>query len=340
MSTVPAFWVTNFPAVEALAKSARRAEVRVLGTSAGGRPLYAFCYGEKQTMASTANYSSACGAFDKGCYVPLTDKKPVVLLLGAVHGAEVEGTAALINLLHLLEEGRDLRGDPHPGLLESAERLRLVIVPVCNPDGRARFPHESALGMTNAQQRYFFQGTWKDGSLCDYPKCKSVHPIKEASAHIGSYFNDNGVNLMHDNFFHPMARETQALLDLADAERADYIMQLHGGSNSLNAFLPTQYVTQEVNEAIHALSVRCDAAARAEGLSFRICNPPEARENGKTPPSFNLASALHHVCGGMSAVFESNQCVTDLPGAKLTHEEVYRSHLILFETLLKTALGQ
>jgi len=340
MSEVPSFWVTNLPAVEALAGSAQRAEVRVLATSPGGRPVHAFSYGERQAMASTANYSSACGAMDKGFYAPLTGKKPVVLLLGAVHGAEVEGTAALVNLLHLLEEGRDLRGETHPGLAELAGHLRLVIVPVCNPDGRARFPHESALGMTNAQQRYFFQGTWKDGSLCDYPKCKSVHPIREASEHIGSYFNDDGVNLMHDNFFHLMARETQALLDLADEERADFIVQLHGGSNSLNAFLPTQYVTREVNEAIHALSVRCDAAAQKEGLSFRICNPPKEREGGVTPPSFNLASALHHVCGGVSAVFESNQRVADLPGAKLTHEEVFRSHYILFEQLFAVALGK
>lgn len=336
MMTVPDYWITDLDHIARLAETARRAAVRELTRSAGGRPVFAFCYGEKQAFESTANYSSACGARDRSCYAPLRGKKPVVLLLGAVHGAEVEGTAALVNLIHCLEDGQDLRGDANAPLTEAANGLRLVIVPVCNPDGRARLPYESVLGMTMAEQRYWFQGTWKDGSLCDYPRCKTVHPIAGRCDHLGSYFNDDGVNLMHDNFFHPMARETQALLDLADAERADFIIQLHGGSNSCNSLLPTRYVTREAALAIHDLSLRCDEQARPEGLSFAVCPVPE-RESGETPPSFNLASALHHVCGAVSAVFESNQHVADYPGAKLTHDEVYRSHLILFEQLFKYA---
>ena len=338
MMAVPEFWITNLDHIDRQAKAARRATVRELTRSAGGRPLYAFCYGEKQMIESTANYSSACGAFDRTCYAPSEGKKPVVLLLGAVHGAEVEGTAALVNLIHCLEEGKDLRGDENAALMKAVKGIRLVIVPVCNPDGRARLPYESVLGMTMEEQRYWFQGTWKDGTLCDYPRCKKIHPIKAVSDHLGSYFNDDGVNIMHDNFFRPMARETQALLDLADEEKADFIIQLHGGSNSCNSLLPTHYVTRESLMAVHDLSVLCNEQAKREGLAFTICPVPE-RESGETPPSFNLASALHHVCGAVSAVFESNQHVADHPGVKLTHEQVYRSHLILLEQLFNIAAG-
>ena len=336
MLKVPEFWISNLDHIDRQAKTARRAEVREIARSAGGRPLYAFAYGDKQIMESTANYSSACGAFDRDCYAPLPGKKPVVLLLGAVHGAEVEGTAALVNLIHCLEEGKDLRGDENEALMKAAEDIRLVIVPVCNPDGRARLPYESVLGMTMKEMRYWFQGTWKDGSLCDYPRCKKVHPIKEASDHLGSYFNDDGVNIMHDNFFRPMARETQAILGLADEEKADFVIQLHGGGNCLNCLLPTHYVTKESLVAVHDLSVLCNERAKREGLAFTVCDVPE-RESGETPPSFNLASALHHVCGAVSAVFESNQHAAEHPGAKLTHDEVYRSHLILFEELFGMA---
>ena len=65
--------------------------------------------------------------------------------------------------------------------------------------------------------------------------------------------------------------------------------------------------------------------------------PIPPREGGEIPPSFNLVSALHHVCGAVSGLFESNQCVIDEPGVRLNHEQVYRSHMILFEQLFQMA---
>jgi len=332
MMEVPSYWVTDLEHISELARTARNAQVTNLGNSAGGRPVWAFSYGEKQELVGTANYSSACGAKDKNCYAPQKGKKPVVILLGAVHGAEIEGTAALINLIHLLEDGKDLRGEDNPALKQAVEGIRLVIVPVCNPDGRARFPFAAPEGMTMEEQRYWFQGTWKDGSLCGWPGCKEIHPIKDKCDFLGCYFNDDGVNIMHDNFFRPMAQETRYLIDLADEEKADYIIHLHGGSNSNNALCQPNYVTQESQERVFELAVRCDAEARKEGLSFAVISLPP-RERGETPPSFNLVSALHHVCGAVSAVFESNQHVAGSPGPKFSFDEIYRSHMILFEQI-------
>ena len=55
-------------------------------------------------------------------------------------GAVMESIAALQHLISLLESGRDLDGVEWPQLLESARQLRLVLVPVANPDGRPAFP--------------------------------------------------------------------------------------------------------------------------------------------------------------------------------------------------------
>lgn len=123
---------------------------------------------------------------------------------------------------------------------------------------------------------------------------------------------------------------TQAVLNLAVEEHANCILHLHGGSNSLNDLLQTAYVPLEINEAIRRLAERCHAAAQLEGLEFTVRDVP-SKETGNPPPSFNLASAAHHVCGAVSAVFESNQCISDLQGPKLSPDEVYRSHMILFE---------
>ena len=138
MQNAPAFWKTDLETIESWAKKARRAQTWSLCKSAGGRDVWAFAYGGKQEFTRRANYSSACGAHDKSCYAPVEGKKPVVALLGAVHGGETEGTAALVNLISLLETGKDLNGDAYPSLVEAAEGVRLVIVPVCNADGRAR----------------------------------------------------------------------------------------------------------------------------------------------------------------------------------------------------------
>ena len=327
---IPEYWQTDLSAVSAWAERARKASVRHLTDSAGGRPVWLFAYGEKEELHPSANYSSACGAHDVTCYLDRKQKKPVVLLVGAVHGQETEGTAALLNLISLLETGADLAGRPNSAMLEAAARVRLLIIPVMNPDGRARVKPAAMIGCTLGELRYWGQGTWLDGSPCCWPDCKKVHPIREAVAFLGGYFNDDGVNLMHDQFFHPMARETAALLELAEEEFVDCALQLHGGSNSVNDLLVTSYVPLETSEAIRQLAVRCDAAARKEGLYFTIRDLP-GRESGSTPPSFNLASALHHVCGAVSSTFESNECICDEPGPKQTYEEILRGHMILFE---------
>lgn len=341
MMEVPSFWKTDLETIARMADEAKTAQISELCRTAGNRPLLAFSYGEKQDITHTANYSSACGASNKSKYAPVEGKKPVVLLLGAEHGGETEGTAACMNLISLMETGADLNGDRHDSLVEAAKQVRLVIVPVCNPDGRARVQPAGMIGCTGYELRYWMQGTWKDGSLCGWPGCKEVHPIKDHVDFLGGYFNDDGVNLMHDNFFHPMARETQALLDLCDSESADWIIHLHGGSNSTNHLLQARYVTRECQEAIQNLAVRCDRFARENtpDLRFHIAEIP-GKESGATPPTFNLASAAHHVCGGVSTIFESNQCIIDEPGTHYNHEQVYRSHRILFEQCFLTAAGK
>ncbi len=335
----PAFWMSKLSDIEALWESAQKAsERRILTRSPGGRPVYMFAYGPKKEHKGTANWSSALGAHDAGCFRNPENKQKTVVLIGAEHGAETEGVAGLTNLITLLETGRELTGLTNDPLLESAEGVRLVIVPVANPDGRARVVPDAMVGVTGEELRYWDQGTWKDGSLCGWPECKKVHPIRGVSF-LGGYFNDDGVNLMHDNFFHPMARETQALLDLCAEEQADIVLHLHGGSNSAGTLLETNYATAEVGEAISALSLRCYNAGQLEGLTFSRTGKSGV-PSGKNPPSFNLVSAAHHVSGAVSVCYESNECIIDQKGPHLTHEQITRMHMILFEQAMRMVKGE
>ena len=81
MHEIPRWWQTTLEEIEQAAQSARKAQIMRLCHTPGGRPVTAFAYGEKQDIVSQANYSSACGAHEVGCYAPKAGKKPVVILL-------------------------------------------------------------------------------------------------------------------------------------------------------------------------------------------------------------------------------------------------------------------
>ena len=336
----PAFWKTKLEYIEQIYNEAKNcSEKRVLCLSAGERPMHMLAYGEKKQLG-TANLSSALGARDKSCFCP-NGQKPCVILIGAEHGQETEGVAALTNLISLLETGVDLAGRRNDAMLELISGIRLVIIPVANVDGRARVEPDCMVGRKFEELRYWGQGTWTDGSLCGWPECKKIHPMKDAAGFLGGYYNDDGINLMHDRFYRPWARETQAIFDLCESEAADYIIHLHGGGNIKGGMLPTDYVTKECSEAIEALYQRCQARGDKEGLEYFHGAIPSV-PSGVNPPPFNLVSATHHISGAVSACYESNEGILDEPGmpTRLTHEQILRMHEILFEELFAMAQGK
>lgn len=330
-------WVSDYESILRLYDRAEKAQKQILCQTPGKRSVVCLSYGDAGESKSFANYSSACGAMNPACYKSKR-VKPTVILIAGVHGQETEGIAALYNLITLMETGFLPDGTEKNELLALAKRLRLVIVPIANPDGRARVEPDAIVGLTGKELRYWGQGTWQDGSLCGWPECKAVHPMR-AYGFLGGYFNDDGINIMHDNFFSPMAKETAALLKLADTEKPDCIYQLHGGSNSMNALLQPHYVPKEINQAIFEIAGIANEHGEKEGLPFSILPIPDV-PSGKNPPSFNLVSALHHVCGAVSACFESNEGLIDEGGPCWNREQILRSHEILFEETFRYFLNK
>lgn len=329
------FWMTKLEEIEQSMKNVRRGKSSVLASSAGGRDIYLVEYGEKEDFARRANYNSACGAGDPNHYARKDrTAKPVLLIVGGVHGGELEGIAAVMNLVRLLETGTDYRGKRNDYLYRNADGFRLLLVPCLNPDGRARLPVDTLIDESFDTFVRYMQGTWNDGTLCSWPDCKAVHPIRDASGFLGSYFNDDGINLMHDNFFKPWARETEALLGLADREAVDFHVSLHGGSNTPVHFPTVHYLLAFIQRKHQAFNLRMEEACRARGLPFVLVDQTAVDESRQPYPSFNLSSAVHHACGGMSMTFESNMGL-GAPGVKLTEEEILDSHFLLFEEMLR-----
>jgi hypothetical protein len=238
-----------------------------------------------------------------------------------------------MNLISLIDTGKDLRGKEVPEVMDALDacKCRLIIVPIYNIDGRARCVPDSMIDELPEGLRHHGQGRWKDGSLCGYPECKRIHPIKDASGFLGSYFNDDGINLMHDNFFAPMASETVALMKLCDEEAPNCVIALHGGSNTTNELLQPDYVPKYVNREVYALATEIAKNQEALGLKTHIRPFPD--QDPKTPPPFNLTTAIHHVCGAISSTYESNEGLIDHNA--FGAEEILLHHYCLFKGMFE-----
>jgi hypothetical protein len=157
---------------------------------------------------------------------------------------------------------------------------------------------------------------------------------------LGAYFNDDGVNLMHDDFFLPAARETEAILRLARREAPDLAVSLHSHEHA-PVVLQTTYVPAFMKERIQSLSARLKARYDREGLPYGSVAAPQTEDPRPGPrSSFNLASALHHVSGAMAFVFEcSHGSVSERSSTPIvSHAQILDVQLTLYEEMLGFAL--
>ena len=341
---IPDFYRGTLEDIDSEVAGINRGQVEVIATSPGGLPVYAVYYGEKQDPGSRANYNSAVGARDASSYARKdSTTHPVIYFLGPVHGQEAEGIVGLVNLIRIAETGMDHRGRVWPRLRGMLDSCRVIIVPCGNPDGRKRCPYDSFVGLPTPIMTKYGQGTRKDGSSWGWPGAKALHPMQGDVGILGAYFNDDGINMMHDDFFSPMARETEAILDIARKEAPDMTVSLHSHENK-PLILQANYVSWFAKERIDSLARKVNRRYRMEELPA----VPEAwfggprKEDEESPPtaSFNLVSALHQVSGTLSFVFECSH--GSLPEASdepiVNHGDILDIQIYLYEEMLDYAL--
>lgn len=332
---LPEYWKGTLEDIEETVKNVKLSTVEEF-LSAGERKIYRLFYGEKNKFNRTANYSSAAGARNINCYADKSYKnyRPTVFYVGGIHGFEFEGTVALLNLINIIETGKDYAGNSYPKLSKMIDKVNLCIIPCANPDGRERVPFASAEGINLEEFRYYAQGTWADGSLCDWPKCKTIHPMRgEKVGHLGAYYNDDGINLMHDLFPFPVAGETKLLFDTVDEYVPDMTVLLHGGANSNTTILPPAAVHLSYIEETERFSQQLAKRLECEGLQMDVCKAEQVIAD-KRIPNYNLASALTNTCGEPCITYETNQGL-NFSGTKLTLDEIYVHHMLLFEELCR-----
>ena len=343
MSNIPVYWKTRLDEVEETLKLVKKGKVTKVYDSAGGRPIYKVEYGTSNfpTPKGTANLSSAIGGQSYEAYADKTgvDYIPTVFLVGCIHGGEFEGTAAILNLIKLIETGTDYAGNRNDDIVSLAERSHLILIPMVNPDGRSHIPFDSYVGRTFQDLRYYNQGAWKDGSLCGWPDCKKIHPIKDYVSYLGGYFNDDGVNMMHEDYFSAnVSSGSRLVLDVCRTEAPDISILLHGGSNCTNCLFPVYYISGNARKAIMAFQESYKELCDKNGVRYQITPFPSCEEDHSRFKPFTLTSAMHHCCGEPAFTFESNQGLCDHGNVIYDYDEIYKAHMLLFAEMIRFAL--
>jgi hypothetical protein len=337
---LPKFWVGDETSLPGSFSELSKGEVRVITVTPGGRPLYLVSYGTREGGSGEANFNSAIGGRLPSAYMDKASRKrPVILFVGPVHGQEVEALTGLVNLIQVMEAGRDLRGRNQAQLKKLGDRCRLLIVPSGNPDGIARFEPRTLNDMSVDDLRFWGQGTWSDETFCDWPEVKRVHPmIGPRVGFLGCYFNDDGINPMHDEFFRPMGPEAPAILKLAREEGPDLAVSLHS-HGAKPALLRPAFITLDGQNKIRELSKQYYRLLKKNNLPYGQVF--EARpEMGNPPPSFNLTSAIYHVSGAFSFTFECPHGLSDDSACRVNLEQILDIQLLLYEAMMEFALNQ
>jgi heparin/heparan-sulfate lyase len=175
---LPEFWVGDMDRLKQRLSNLKKAEATTIAQSPGGRPVQLIAFGQHEQVRHRANFNSAIGGQEPAAYMDKTARrKPVILLVGPVHGAEVEGLTGLVNLATIMDTGHDLAGRNQSELCALGQQCCLLIIPTGNPDGTARFEPRALLGMEEDDLRFWGQGTWSDDTFCDWPQSKRQHPM-------------------------------------------------------------------------------------------------------------------------------------------------------------------
>lgn len=306
--TIPDFWVGALDEVTRFLETRiRKGTVRVIGKTAGSRPIRAVFYGEPRKGKGTTTFSGSLGFGDSRAYTGPEHLKKVYMAMCGVHGGEFEGMVGAVNLLSVIETGADLRGKPWPGVAAAARALdRIIVIPITNPDGRARIPLRMLkhYGTDYTVHEYFNTGAKPDGTIIGWPQCKENIPLDFSTTQFpGGYPNDAGVNIQHDDFFGARQPETQALFGLTAAERPDLVMNMHTGAQFMHPLRP--FVEPVLNGAFEVLYRRVMTGLTTAGLARTDDAAVEANPSRERMSPYNLDTALNLHCGALSVVVES-----------------------------------
>ncbi len=332
---VPDWWTSREPQIQGfLDRQVPADRVRMLANSPGGRPVRAAFFGDAEPeLLGPANFNAALGAQQPEAYCRRRERKrPVLMILAGVHGAEVEGMIGALSAINVFQTGSDIAGNPQPDLADRLRQLRVIVIPLANPDGRVRVPYDGWLGLPCDEMHRVGQGTRRDGSSYGWPACKAVHPMAGDVGGLGGYFDDAGVNMMHDEWSASMSPVTAAVLRLIREEAPDIVLNCHSHAN-VPSILHTAYAPQAVKENVAAFALKLYTNLTRADLPHPddLPWPRVDGARGEVPPAMNLTSMMYHVGAALPMTFECPHGFTD-GRARVNYEQILAIHHVLLRS--------
>ena len=302
----PSWWLTKPDEIREFLESLRGVEVEEIGKTAGGRPIIAAFWGEKEMMpgrTSKSLASSIAGGDPETFYGKGERKRQSLMFVGASHGTEVEGTVAALNFMNILVKGKDLLGRRQTELAREGRKHRFVLIPIQNVAGRERaLDHVHWINVNPDYMSMISQGSLKNGEILSWPSSKLMFPIPlDQSDILGTYYNDAGVNLVYDTpHGADIQPENAALIRLCRQEMPDCAIFSHSNNGSLieppSAYIPDHF-KQRSDQIAAVVGLRC---ARNGFFKSRVPQSPKSYAGEQ----FYQTDAIYHACGALPLLVE------------------------------------
>ena len=212
---VPDYYLVGYEEVRGFLRGVTKGVSQSAGKSAGGRDLTVLYYGP-------------------------ANPERTLCVTGSTHGTEVEGVAAVTNIIRALECGHDLRGQPWPAFTDVARRVGLYLMPFYNPDAAARAVVKSYVHMPFDIVNHLHVGFWKNGKTLDRkrvfgPWCEQSDLAGKLDhlGYLGARYNDAGADINRPcSGERTTAVETRQMLAYLRERRIDCYLDLHSHSTA------------------------------------------------------------------------------------------------------------
>lgn len=320
----PAWWLCRPEEIADICLNVKKGRCEVIGQTAAGFPLFAVFYGQFDDRPRQSSWSAAASSDDFESYYGKPEKQTIIWATG-FHGAEPEGVVATLNMIQLLETGKDLRGRSYPKLLELIPQFRIVFLPCVNMDGRA-ISQDHLQGTDKLSFRKACQGEWPDGRPIEWRESKRYFPLPlDRVKHPGGYPNADGFNIMHDatpgNIRTPEAR---AMLALIERYAADFFFNGHSCEGKPFMIMPSEIDYQAHVE--RGLELADAVNARLVEAGLRSGMPKKAPTR-----TFCFNNLVPLTSGGMAMANELNSWADSF-------DDMIEPNFIIMEVILESAL--
>ena len=126
LESTPDFWKVKPSEIVDLCSNVTKGRSEVIATTPAGFPIYAYFHGDLSEPAPQTNWSAGNSSSAISAYLGEKTHPQTIMLLAGIHGSEPEGTAAAMNMIRMLETGKDFRGLADSTFLALASNYSLI----------------------------------------------------------------------------------------------------------------------------------------------------------------------------------------------------------------------